>query len=109
MRRGADARHRPPRDKASVVARVIDLLEQAHADRVSFVAFPELALTTFFPRHWVDRLDALDPYYEHAMPGAGTLPLFDAAKRLGIGFAFGFRTAYGCWPRPSAGWRTDTS
>ena len=44
---GPIARAEPRRD---VVGRMIALLEQAHARGCSLVVFPELALTTFFPR-----------------------------------------------------------
>ncbi len=40
-------------DRKSVVKRLIALLREAHADGTTFVVFPELALTTFFPRWWV--------------------------------------------------------
>ena len=33
------------------VARMVRLMERAHARGVQLVVFPELALTTFFPRH----------------------------------------------------------
>ena len=36
--------------RASVVKRMIALLREAHAEGAKFVVFPELALTTFFPR-----------------------------------------------------------
>ena len=35
--------------RASVVNRLIRLLEQAHSEGAELIAFPELALTTFFP------------------------------------------------------------
>ena len=36
--------------RAAVVRRMLDLLRQAHEHRCDLVVFPELALTTFFPR-----------------------------------------------------------
>jgi predicted amidohydrolase len=35
----------------SAVARMVGLLERAHRRGVELVVFPELAQTTFFPRH----------------------------------------------------------
>ena len=35
--------------RESVVARLVDMLRQAHSRGAEFVTFPELALTTFFP------------------------------------------------------------
>ena len=40
--------------RASVVRRLIDLLRQAHARGAKLVVFPELVLTTFFPRYWME-------------------------------------------------------
>ena len=54
------------------------------------VVFPELALTTFFPRWFVDDIAEADHWYERAMPNADTQPLFDEAKRLGVGFCLGY-------------------
>tara|TARA_A100000164_G_scaffold376245_1_gene412885 strand:- start:5441 stop:6232 length:792 start_codon:yes stop_codon:yes gene_type:complete len=53
--------------------------------------FPELALTTFFPRWYLDDVPAeLNSYYETEMPGLETQRLFDEAKSLGIGFYLGY-------------------
>ena len=52
--------------------------------------FPELALTTFFPRHFEETIAAADHWFETAMPSNETAPLFDTARRLGIGFHLGF-------------------
>ena len=52
--------------------------------------FPELALTTFFPRWFVDDIAEFDHFYETAMPGPDTQPLFDEARRLGVGFCLGY-------------------
>jgi predicted amidohydrolase len=44
-----------------VVARMVRLLERAHQRGAHVVVFPELALTTFFPRWYVENLDEADP------------------------------------------------
>ena len=67
--------------RASAVARMIALLEKAAARGCRLVVFPELALTTFFPRWYEAELSAVDGWYEAEMPNADTQPLFDAAKR----------------------------
>ena len=54
------------------------------------VVYPELALTTFFPRWFVDDISEADHYYERTMPSAATQLLFDEAKRLGVGFCLGY-------------------
>lgn len=52
--------------------------------------FPEMTLTTFFPRWYFDDQDDADGFYETSFPDAATQPLVDAANRLGIGFALGY-------------------
>ena len=75
--------------RAAVVIRQIELLREAHARGAAFVVFPELALTTFFPR-WVLGDDERQAFYETAMPNADTAPLFEEAARLGVGFYLGY-------------------
>ncbi len=89
-----------PRSK--VVARLIELLRTGHRAGCELVVFPELALTTFFPRWYLDDggpggIDAiggdtteLDGFYERSMPNDDTQPLFDEAKELGVGFSLGY-------------------
>jgi N-carbamoyl-D-amino-acid hydrolase len=76
--------------RSVAVERMIRLLEQAHRRGVELVVFPELALTTFFPRHFEENIAAADHWFETAMPSNETAPLFDTARRLGIGFHLGF-------------------
>ena len=77
-------------NRQSVVARMLTLMEAAKARAADFVVYPELALTTFFPRwHYADRAEA-DHWFEREMPGAATQPLFKRAKTLGLGFTFGY-------------------
>ena len=85
---GPIARDEP---RSKVVARLIALLHQARDAGCELVVYPELALTTFFPRWYLDDSpEELDGFYETAMPGAETQPLFDEARRLGIGFCLGY-------------------
>ncbi len=77
--------------RETLVARLRELLRQAHARGVRFVVFPELALTTFFPRYWFDDPAEVDArFFERSMPSPVTAPLFDDAKRYGIGFYLGY-------------------
>ena len=56
-----------------------------------FVVFPELALTTFFPRWWMEDQAEVDRrYFESTVPSKETQALFDEAKALGIGFYLGY-------------------
>ena len=77
-------------DRQSVVMRLIELLRNAHSQKAELVVFPELALTTFFPRWFVDDISQADHWYETQMPSAITQPLFDEAKKLGVGFCLGY-------------------
>src|ERR1051325_3454530 len=77
--------------RAVAVSRLVKLLRDAHAMGAKFVVFPELALTTFFPRWWMDDQAEVDRrYFESKVPSAETQPLFDEAKKLGIGFYLGY-------------------
>jgi predicted amidohydrolase len=76
--------------RRSCVDRMLALLRQAHAKGCKLVVFPELALTTFFPRWLIEDERELDSYYESAMPNPDVQPLFDAAREWGIGFYLGY-------------------
>lgn len=73
-----------------VVARMIDLLKQAKSRGCRYVVFPEMALTTFFARWYMEDEAELDSFYETEMPGPKTQPLFDMAAQLGVGFYLGY-------------------
>jgi predicted amidohydrolase len=75
--------------RAQVVDRLLAMLRDAAARGAELVVFPELALTTFFPR-WDLSDEELLPFFERDMPGPDTQALFDEAKRLGVGFHLGF-------------------
>jgi predicted amidohydrolase len=73
-----------------VVQRLLEMLREAAARKAEFVVFPELALTTFFPRYWMSDEEAVERYFEKSMPNKDVQPLFDAAKELGVGFYLGY-------------------
>jgi predicted amidohydrolase len=76
--------------RKDVVERLIDLLRHGAEHGCDLVVFPELALTTFFPRWYITDEAELDEWYETAMPGPETQVLFDEAARLGVGFSLGY-------------------
>ncbi|MGY9054421.1 MAG: N-carbamoyl-D-amino-acid hydrolase [Alphaproteobacteria bacterium] len=76
--------------RASVVKRLMALLRQAHGKGAGLVVFPELALTTFFPRWYMEDQAEVDTWFETEMPGPETKPLFDLAAELKIGFYLGY-------------------
>jgi N-carbamoyl-D-amino-acid hydrolase len=80
----------PTDSRAQTVARLLELLKEAAGRKADLVVFPELALTTFFPRYWMTEQEAQDLYFEKSMPGPDTQVLFDTAKKLGIGFYLGY-------------------
>ena len=76
--------------RAVAVERMIRMMEHAHKRGVELIVFPELALTTFFPRHYHEAVSDADHWFESAMPSNETAPLFEAARRYGIGFHLGY-------------------
>ena len=76
--------------RRDVVLRLLEMLREAHGRKADLVVFPELALTTFFPRYWMSQEEAQARYFETGMPGPDTQPLFDEARKLGIGFYLGY-------------------
>ena len=76
--------------RTKVVARMVDLLKQAKSNGCDLVAFPELALTTFFPRWFMEDQTEVDSFFEREMPGGETAPLFNAAREFGMAFTLGF-------------------
>jgi predicted amidohydrolase len=72
------------------VGRMVRLMEKAHRMGAEVVVFPELALTTFFPRWYEEDIASADRWFETALPSNETAPLFAAARRLGIAFHLGY-------------------
>ena len=70
--------------RAAVVQRLLDMLREAASRGARLVVFPELALTTFFPRYWMDELEATARFFEPTMPSAETQPLFDLCRAGGV-------------------------
>jgi predicted amidohydrolase len=68
----------------------VELIRQAKAHGCDVVAFPELALTTFFPRWFMEDQAEIDSFFEREMPGPETRALFEAAAQARIGFQLGF-------------------
>ncbi|MBN9668818.1 N-carbamoyl-D-amino-acid hydrolase [Roseibium aggregatum] len=84
---GPIARSEP---RASAVSRMIAMMERAAKQGAKLVVFPELALTTFFPRWYMEDQAEIDTFFETEMPSVETRPLFEAAVRLGVGFYLGY-------------------
>ncbi|HEY7365645.1 MAG TPA: N-carbamoyl-D-amino-acid hydrolase [Methylomirabilota bacterium] len=76
--------------RSDVVKRLLAHLHEAKARGCELVVFPELALTTFFPRWYMEDQGEIDRFFEREMPGPETRPLFEEARRLGLGFSLGY-------------------
>ncbi len=76
--------------RKDVVERMIVLLDQAKAAGATLAVFPELAFTTFFPRWYMEDQAEVDQWFETAIPGNETAPLFKRAREHGIGLNVGY-------------------
>ena len=76
--------------REAVVARMIALLDEAHKAGCNLVVFPELCLTTFFPRWYFEDQAEVDSWFEAEMPNAATAPLFERAREYGIAISLGY-------------------
>ena len=76
--------------RGSAVSRMQALMREGASKGAKLIVFPELALTTFFPRWFMEEQDHIDAYFETAMPNAAVQPLFDTAAKLGVGFYLGY-------------------
>ena len=79
--------------REAVVERMLKLLSQAKVAGCDLVVFPELCLTTFFPRWYMEDQSEVDGWFEYAMPNDATAPLFTAARSAGIAISFGYAEA----------------
>lgn len=76
--------------RKDVVERMIALLDRAKDAGATLAVFPELALTTFFPRWYMEDQAEVDRWFETDMPSEETRPLFDRARDYGIGLYLGY-------------------
>ncbi|KAJ9624080.1 hypothetical protein H2203_005528 [Taxawa tesnikishii (nom. ined.)] len=75
--------------------RMIKLLENASSQGAQVVLFPEVAFTTFFPRHLIRDPEELESWFERGdiRTAPNTKPLFDKAHELGVDISVGFAEA----------------
>src|SRR6266849_2718510 len=76
--------------RQGVVRRMLDLLEQAKSKSCDLVVYPELALTTFFPRWYMTDQAQIDAWFEREMPNPAVRPLFERAAELQVAISFGY-------------------
>ena len=76
--------------REKIVQRMIALLDEAADGGATLVVFPELALTTFFPRWWMANDAEIDTWFEREMPGPATRPLFERARDKRVAISLGY-------------------
>jgi predicted amidohydrolase len=76
--------------REAVVQRMLALLAQAKARGADLVVYPELALTTFFPRYYMTDPVEVDGWFEAEMPNPAARPLFEAAASANIALSLGY-------------------
>jgi predicted amidohydrolase len=76
--------------REAVVKRMLALLDEAKAKGADLVVYPELALTTFFPRYYMEDQAEVDRWFEAQMPNEATRPLFEAAAKANIALSIGY-------------------
>jgi len=76
--------------RTSAIARMLEMMREAKSSGAGLVVFPELALTTFFPRWYLEDQEKIDAFFETQMPSQETRILFDTASELDIGFYLGY-------------------
>jgi len=76
--------------RQAVLARMIVLMDRAKAQGADFIVYPELALTTFFPRYYCAQRAEADIWFETAMPSDAVRPLFERAAKHRMAMCFGY-------------------
>src|SRR6266513_1275963 len=76
--------------REAVVKRMIALMDEAKARGADLIVYPELALTTFFPRWYMEDQAEVDAWFERQMPNAATKLLFERAARYRVALSFGY-------------------
>jgi predicted amidohydrolase len=76
--------------RQQVVARMLELMRGAKAKGCDLIVYPELALTTFFPRWYMTDWAEVDTWFEREMPNAAPRPLFEQARDFAMAMSFGY-------------------
>ena len=74
--------------REAVVPRMLALMDEARARGADLIVYPELALTTFFPRWYMEDQAEVDTWFEREMPNAATMPLFARAAEYRMAMSF---------------------
>ena len=79
--------------RSDTLVRLIKLLEEAIAQGVQLVVYPETTFTTFFPRYLIHNSEELDSFFEEGddiTSNDNVKPLFDRAKSAKIDIYIGY-------------------
>ena len=76
--------------RQAVVKRMLTLMDEAKGKGADLIVYPELALTTFFPRWYMTDQAEVDSWFEHDMPNAATRPLFERSAQYNMAMSFGY-------------------
>jgi predicted amidohydrolase len=81
--------------RSEVTSRMLALMSSAHAQHAQLIVYPELALTTFFPRTLFTNLQELEIHFERSLDGdatkaPGMKPVFDRARAYGMDVSLGY-------------------
>lgn len=79
--------------RSDTLARMIKLLDEAIAQNVQLVVYPETTFTTFFPRHLITDQGELDTFFEKGddiTSNTTVKPLFDRAREGKVDLCVGY-------------------
>ena len=81
--------------RSDVLQRIFKLMDEAKAQNVKLIVFPEIALVSFFPRHLIADLDELETFFEQEVDGDPTRapnmkPIFDKAREYEMDVSIGY-------------------
>ncbi|KAH3667508.1 hypothetical protein OGAPHI_003157 [Ogataea philodendri] len=77
--------------RAQTVERLVGLLKKAADSGAVLAVFPEMSLTPFFPKWYIESQEEVDSYFEKGDISTGVCkPLFEAAAKYSIGFYLGY-------------------
>src|SRR3569833_3818111 len=69
---------------------MLALMDEANSKGADLIVYPELALTTFFPRWYMKDQAEVASWFEREMPNAAVQPLFARARQHQMAMNFGY-------------------
>src|ERR1700688_468489 len=80
--------------RQTVIPRMLALMDEAKARGADLILYPELGVTTFFPRWYMEDQTEVDTWFEQDMQTDATMPVFARAAdyQMAMSFAYAERT-----------------